>query len=124
MSTHALIQVPTVTAAVTAAAPRLLEQVRQRALVHFGRPEPGERIMDWVRRFVIFHGMRHARELFPEDLGRFLEHVAQTDKDPRRALELGQEALTFLYAKVLQLPRDPFMCRQSVSATFAGTFTA
>jgi hypothetical protein len=39
--------------------PRLLDSVRQAALAHFGRPEPGERYADWVRRFVIFHGKRH-----------------------------------------------------------------
>jgi hypothetical protein len=32
--------------------PRLLDQVRQAALAHFGRPEPGERYADWIRRFI------------------------------------------------------------------------
>lgn len=64
--------------------PRLLDQVRERALARFGRPEPGERYADWARRFVIFHGMRHLRDLFNADVGRFLQHVAQTEKDPLR----------------------------------------
>jgi hypothetical protein len=59
----------------------------------------GERFAEWVRRFVVFHGI-HPRDLFNEDVGRFLEHVAHTEKDPLRALEAGQEALTFLYARI------------------------
>jgi integron integrase len=95
------------------AAPRLLDQVRSRAQAHFGRPEPGARFAEWVRRFVIFHGLRHPRELFNEDVGRFLEHLAQTEKnDPLGVLESASEALTFLYAKVLQLPRAPFVIPQ------------
>ena len=108
MSSQALLQAPVG----SPAAPRLLDQVRQRAQAHFGRPEPGERFAAWVRRFVVFHGMRHPRELFNEDVGRFLEHVAQTEKDPLRALELAHEALTFLYVKVLQVPREPFAIPQ------------
>ena len=94
------------------AAPRLLDQVRIRAQAHFGRPEPGERFAQWVRRLVVLHGMRHPRELFHEDVGRFPEHVAQTEKDPLRALESCHEALTFLYGQVLQLQREPFVIPQ------------
>jgi integron integrase len=83
----------------------LLDLVRQRALADFGRPEPGGRFAEWVRRFVIFHGMRHPRDLDHADVGRFLEHVGQTEKDPLRFMEQAHEALTFLYASVLQLQR-------------------
>jgi integrase len=84
-------------------APRLHDQVRQVAVTHFGRPSPGERYADWTRRFVFFHGKRHPRELGVADVGRFLEHMAQIEKDPLACLEQAHEALTFLYATVLQL---------------------
>jgi integron integrase len=84
-------------------APRLLDQVRQTALTRFGRPEPGERYAGWIRRYVLFHGTRHPRELGFAEVGRFLEHVAHTEKDPLRALEAAHEALTFLYHDVLHL---------------------
>jgi hypothetical protein len=83
--------------------PRLLDQVRQAALQRFGRPEPGERYGDWVRRYVLFHGKRHPRELAAADVCRFLEHVAQTEKDPLRCLDNAHEALTFLYQDLLHL---------------------
>ena len=39
--------------------PRLLDQLRQAALSHYGRPEPADRHVEWVRRFILFHGKRH-----------------------------------------------------------------
>ena len=83
--------------------PRLLNQLREAALARFGRPEPGERYVGWVRRFILFHGKRHPRELAAADVGRFLEHLAQSEKDPLRCLEQAHESLTFLYENLLHL---------------------
>ncbi len=84
-------------------APRLLDHIRQAALAHFGRTEPGDRYAEWVRRFVLFHGKRHPRDLGNADVGRFLEHVAYAEKNPLRCLEHAHEAITFLYQDVLHL---------------------
>jgi len=51
----------------------------------------------------LFHGKRHPRDLGTGDFGRFLDHVAQSAKDPLRSLEQAQEALTFLYKDLLHL---------------------
>ena len=48
MSTTAL-------ATVSAAGPRLLDQLREKASKRFGRPEPGERFAQWACRYVLFH---------------------------------------------------------------------
>lgn len=87
----------------TSAPPRLLDQLRLRALDHFGRPEPGERYACWATRYIRFHGKRHPHELRAGDVGRFLEHVARTEKDPVTALEPAHEALTFLYRELLRV---------------------
>jgi integron integrase len=90
--------------------PRLLDQVRLAADAHFGRPEPGQRYVVWSRRYILFHNKRHPRDLGPGDVARFLEHVAQTEKDALRCLEEGHEALTFLYRDVLHLDLDVLPC--------------
>ena len=90
-------------AGASAQPPRLLDLVRQVAQACFGQPGPGDRCADWTRRLVLFHNKRHPRELSPGDVGRFLEHVAQTEKDPLRCLEEAHTALTFLYQDVLGL---------------------
>jgi integron integrase len=83
--------------------PRLLDRLRQAALAHFGRPEPADRYCDWAYRFILFHSKRHPRELGLPEVGRFLEHLAQTEKDPVGALEHARDALDFLYERVLYL---------------------
>jgi hypothetical protein len=83
--------------------PRLLDQLRLTAFARFGRPEPGDRYADWARRYILFHGKRHPRDLGKDAVGRFLEFVAQSEKDPLRCLEQAHEALLFLYQTVLGL---------------------
>jgi hypothetical protein len=83
--------------------PRLLDLVRQVARSRFGQDGPGERHAQWVRRFILVHDKRHPRDLSAGDVGRFLEHVAQTEKDPLNCLEQAHAALTFLYHDVLGL---------------------
>lgn len=82
-------------------APRLLDQVLACALARFGRPEPGARYVDYARRYILFHGKRHPRELGLAEVEQFLQHLAQSEKDPLRAIELAREALPFLYTDVL-----------------------
>ncbi len=82
---------------------RLLDQVREAAQARFGRAEPGERYAEWTRRYILFHGKRHPRDLGAGEVRRFLEHVAQSEKDPLRCLEHAHEGLTFLYKDVLGL---------------------
>jgi integron integrase len=84
--------------------PRLLDLVRQVALTRFGQDGPAQRFADWIRRLILFHDKRHPRELTPGDVGRFLEHVAHTEKDALNCLEQAHTALTFLYHDVLGLP--------------------
>ncbi|HKI32838.1 MAG TPA: phage integrase N-terminal SAM-like domain-containing protein [Gemmataceae bacterium] len=90
--------------------PRLLDLVRQVALARFGQDGPGERYAEWTRRLVLFHGKRHPRDLSPGDVGRFLEHVAQTEKDALNCLEQAHAALTFRSDDVLALAVGPLPC--------------
>ena len=94
--------------------PRLLDQVQQAARQR-GHPEAtAAGFAHWGRRFILFHGKRHPRELGLAEVSQFLESVAQTEKDPVRAIAAGRDALDFLYREVLRLdlgelpwPRPP-----------------
>jgi hypothetical protein len=68
----------------------------------------------WSRRFILFHGKRHPRDMGAAEVVRFLEHVAGTEPDAVNALLLAHEALAFLYRDVLHaelpdlaLPQPP-----------------
>jgi Phage integrase, N-terminal SAM-like domain len=110
---------PPPTPAPTARQPKLLDQFRDQALQHGHTEESAKQSADWCRRFILFHGTRHPNELGLAEIGRFLQHVAATEKDALRALAAGRAALEFLYAKVLHrhlgelpLPRPPRLLDQ------------
>ena len=88
----------------TSQPPRLLDRIRETALIHFGRTEPAARYAEWARRFILFHAKRHPRDMWIPEIGQFLEHVAKSEKDPVAALEQAREALGFLYERVLHIP--------------------
>lgn len=67
--------------------PRLLDLVCQVARARFGQKGPGECYAYWTKRLIFFFDKRHPRELSPGEVGRFLEHVAQTEKDALNGLE-------------------------------------
>jgi len=101
------------------APPRLLDPLRQSAQQR-GHPEATvAAYADWNRRFILFHGKRHPREMGLTEVGQFLESIAQTEKDPVRALAASRDALDFLYREVLHLdlgelplPRPPRLLDQ------------
>jgi integrase-like protein len=59
--------------------PRLLEQVRRAMRVRRYSPRTEEAYVNWVRRFVRHHGMRHPAELGPAEIGVFLTRLAAKD---------------------------------------------
>ena len=99
--------------------PRLLDQLCQAARQR-GYPEPTvAAFADWSRRYILFHGKRHPRDLGLPEVVRFLEALAQTEKDPLRTLPARRAALDFLDREVLHLdlgelplPRPPLLLDQ------------
>lgn len=81
--------------------PRLLDQVAQAARQRGASEPTASRLVFWVRAYVLFHGKRHPRDLDRQAVGRFLEHVVQTEKPPLPALEAARSALELLYGVVL-----------------------
>jgi integron integrase len=81
--------------------PKLLDRLRAAALAHFARPEPADRYVGWARRFILFHGKRHPKEMGLTEVARFLDHLAHTEPDPLGAVEQAREALAFLYDRFL-----------------------
>src|SRR5262245_33071501 len=56
--------------------PKLLEEVRRiRRLKHYSvRTEKA--YLDWIRRYLAHHRMRHPREMGAAEVGAFLSHLA------------------------------------------------
>jgi len=87
--------------------PRLLDPVRDRLRVkHYGmRTE--DTYLQWIRRFIFFHGKKHPREMGGPQVEAFLSHLAAAGRVAASTRNQALSALLFLYREVLQvdLPR-------------------
>ncbi len=59
--------------------------------------------VDWIKRFILFHGKQHPRDLGAEALGAFLTHLAVDRNVAANTQNQALAALLFLYREVLQI---------------------
>ncbi|HEX4883322.1 MAG TPA: integron integrase [Casimicrobiaceae bacterium] len=81
--------------------PRLLQEIRRRIrYLHYSyRTE--QAYVEWTRRFVRFHGMRHPREMGGDEVVAFLDHLANERDVAASTHNQALSALLFLYREVL-----------------------
>jgi integron integrase len=81
--------------------PRLLDEVRDklRTLHYSYRTE--QQYLQWVRRYILFHGKRHPKAMGAPELEAFLTHLAVTRQVSAATQNQALAALLFLYQKVL-----------------------
>ena len=58
------------------AAPRLLDQIRERLRVKHYSLRTETAYVRWIRRYILFHRKRHPREIGKEEVESFLKHLA------------------------------------------------
>src|SRR5438132_1431592 len=83
--------------------PKLLDEVR--AVIRFKhysiRTE--EAYLDWIKRFVLFHGKRHPRSMGAAEVTAFLTHLAVNRNVAVSTQNQALSALLFLYQEVLKM---------------------
>ena len=57
-------------------APRLLDEVRERIRFKHYSIRTERSYVGWIRRFILFHGKRHPREMGAREVEAFLTHLA------------------------------------------------
>jgi hypothetical protein len=57
-------------------APRLLEQVREAIRVRHYSLRTEQTYVGWIKRFMLFHGKRHPRDMGGQEVQQFLSHLA------------------------------------------------
>ena len=95
-----------------ASPPKLLEQVRAAIRTrHYSRRTEAAYV-GWIRRFIVFHGKRHPRDLGAVEVTAFVSALAA-----RRVSASTQNqalsAVLFLFEVVLGHPNDPGAARAS-----------
>jgi integron integrase len=84
--------------------PKLLERVREAIQVrHYSRRTEAAYVR-WVRRFVVFHGMKHPEQMGSVEVAAFLSDLARRQRVAASTQNQALNALVFLYHRVLKLP--------------------
>ena len=62
---------------------------------------------EWIKRYILFHGKRHPREMGAGEVQRFLSDLAVTQKVAASTQNQAFNALLFLYREVLHQEIGP-----------------
>lgn len=81
--------------------PRLLDQVRERIRFRHYSIRTEEAYVGWIRRFILFHGKRHPREMGAAEVEAFLSSLATRRRVTASTQNQALSALLFLYRDVL-----------------------
>lgn len=82
--------------------PKLLDRVREALRARRYSPRTERAYTAWVRRFVIFHGLRHPDQLGAAEINAFLTHLAVDERVATSTQNQAHSALSFLYRYVLE----------------------
>lgn len=83
--------------------PRLLDQVRDRLRVLHYSLRTERTYLDWIKRFILFHGKRHPRDMGGPEVQAFLSHLAVAQNVAANTQNLALSAILFLYRDVLDM---------------------
>jgi integron integrase len=81
---------------------KLLDQVRDAIRLRHYSIRTEQTYADWIRRFILFHGKRHPREMAEAEVTEFLTHLARAGNVAASTQNQALSALLFLYKEVLK----------------------
>lgn len=81
--------------------PKLLDQVRLAIRRRHYSYRTEKTYVQWTRRYIRFHRLRHPRDLGAEDIKRYLNHLANERRVSAATQNQALAALLFLYKQVL-----------------------
>jgi integron integrase len=84
-------------------APRLLDEVRKAIRVRHYSYRTEKAYVDWIRRFVIYHGKRHPKNMGGLQVEQFLSYLALERRVSAATQGQALAALLFLYKHVLNV---------------------
>jgi integron integrase len=83
--------------------PKLLEQLRVSLRVRHYSLRTEDAYVDWVRRFILFHGKRHPRDMGAPEVRAFLNHLAVDRHVAPSTQNQAKASLLFLYRNLLEV---------------------
>ncbi|ABM93658.1 integron integrase [Methylibium petroleiphilum] len=89
--------------------PRLLDQLREHIRVKHYALRTERTYVEWVRRYILFHGKRHPRDMGALEIEAFLSHLALERGVASATQNQAKAALLFLYKEVLRAVDLPWL---------------
>lgn len=84
-------------------AKKLMAEVRNTLRLHHYSYRTEETYMQWIRRFILFNGKQHPREMGAREIQSFLSDLAVAGRVSASTQNQALSAILFLYQKVLQI---------------------
>ena len=81
-----------------------MDEVRAAIRVRHYSIRTEQAYLDWTRRFILFHGKRHPRDMGEREVAAFLTHLAVERRVAAATQKQALNALVFLYKRVLERP--------------------
>ena len=81
--------------------PKLLDQVRDRIRVKHYSIRTETQYVQWIKRFILFNGKRHPRDMGAQEIEAFLTHLAVEGNVAAATQNQALSAILFLYREVL-----------------------
>ena len=81
--------------------PKLLDQVRGKIRLKHYSIRTEQSYVDWIKRFILFHGKHHPKDLGAQEVEEFLTYLAVEGKVAASTQNQAKSALLFLYKAVL-----------------------
>ena len=85
------------------AKPRLLDEVRARIRVKHYSIRTEDSYCQWIKRFIVFHGKKHPRDMGVPEVDAFLSNLATVGNVAAATQNQALAAILFLYRDVLQI---------------------
>jgi site-specific recombinase XerD len=82
---------------------RLMDQVRSTLRVHHYSLRTEESYLYWIRRFILFHGKQHPKDMGKDEITEFLSDLAIRKNVAASTQNQALSAILFLYEKVLDI---------------------
>ncbi|WP_091529660.1 integron integrase [Fontimonas thermophila] len=80
---------------------KLLARMREALRVHHYSYRTEQAYLDWARRYILFHGKRHPKDLGAAEVAAFLSYLATERKVSASTQNQARAAILFLYKQVL-----------------------
>src|SRR5438477_11794573 len=82
--------------------PKLLNRVRWHLRLKHYSIRTEESYVDWIRRFILFHGRQHPEQMGEMEIAEFLSHLANVRQVSASTQNQAFSALLFLYQQILE----------------------